>query len=233
MIEYVLEREGDVAAVVAEPIRAVPYLPPPGFWQEVRGACDRAGALLIFDEIPTGLGKTGRFCAHEHVGVSPDVLVLGKALGGGMLPMGAVLARADLDVMADKAIGHYTHEKNPVLAAAALATLEVIVEENLVARAAELGEYFIARLQAMATSFPIIGAIRGAGLLVGVELTTPDGAPAVDEADRVLYAALERGLSLKVTMGSVLTLSPPLTVSRDDLDLALGIVETCLGEVTW
>ncbi len=233
MIEYVLESEGDVAAVVAEPIRAVPYLPPPGFWQEVRRACDRAGALLVFDEIPTGLGKTGRFCAHQHVGVSPDVLVLGKALGGGLLPIGAVLARADLDVMADKAVGHYTHEKNPVLAAAALATLDVIVEENLVARAAEMGEYFVARLQAMAGRFPVIGDIRGAGLLVGVELITPDGAPAVDTADRVLYSALERGLSFKVSMGSVLTLSPPLTIAREDLDLALHILESCLGEVTW
>jgi 4-aminobutyrate aminotransferase len=233
MIEYVLGREGDVAAVVAEPIRAVPYLPPPGFWQEVRRACDRTGTLLVFDEIPTGLGKTGRFCAHEHVGVSPDVLVLGKALGGGVLPMAAVLARADLDVMADKAIGHYTHEKSPVLAAAALATLDVIGEENLVARAAELGEYFVARLQEMAGRLPVIGEVRAAGLLVGVELTTPDGAPAVAAADRVLYAALGRGLSLKVTMGSVLTLSPPLTISREDLDLSLRILESCLGEVTW
>ena len=233
MIEYVLECEGDVAAVVAEPIRAVPYLPPPGFWQEVRRACDRTGTLLVFDEIPTGLGKTGRFCAHEHVGVSPDVLVLGKALGGGVLPMAAVLARADLDVLADKAIGHYTHEKSPVLAAAALATLDVIGEENLVARAAELGEYFVARLQEMAGRLPVIGEVRAAGLLVGVELTTPDGAPAVAAADRVLYAALGRGLSLKVTMGSVLTLSPPLTISREDLDLSLRILESCLGEVTW
>ena len=233
MIEYVLEREGDVAAVVAEPIRAVPYLPPPGFWREVRRACDRTGTLLVFDEIPTGLGKTGRFCAHEHVGVSPDVLVLGKALGGGVLPMAAVLARADLDVMADKAIGHYTHEKSPVLAAAALATLDVIVEENLVARAAELGEYFLVRLQEMAGRLPVIGEVRAAGLLVGVELTAPDGAPAVAAADRVLYAALGRGLSLKVTMGSVLTLSPPLTISREDLDLSLRILESCLGEVTW
>ncbi len=233
MIEYVLEREGDVAAVVAEPIRAVPYLPPPGFWQEVRRACDRTGTLLVFDEIPTGLGKTGRFCAHEHVGVSPDVLVLGKALGGGVLPMAAVLARADLDVMADKAIGHYTHEKSPVLAAAALATLDVIVEENLVARAAEMGKYFVACLQEMAGRLPVIGEVRAAGLLVGVELTTPDGAPAVAAADRVLYSALGRGLSLKVTMGSVLTLSPPLTISRADLDLSLRILESCLGEVTW
>jgi 4-aminobutyrate aminotransferase len=233
MVEYVLERESDVAAVVAEPIRAVPYLPPPGFWQEVRRACDRTGALLIFDEIPTGLGKTGRFCAHEHVGVSPDILVLGKALGGGVLPIAAVLARADLDVMGDKAIGHYTHEKNPVLAAAALATLEVIAEEHLVSRAAELGEYLVSELRAMAGHLRIIGDVRGAGLLVGVELVTSEGAPAIDEADRVLYAALERGLSFKTTMGSVLTLSPPLTISREDLALALRILGDSLAEVTW
>ena len=156
-----------------------------------------------------------------------------RPLVAGLLPLAAVLARADLDVMADKAIGHYTHEKNPVLAAAALATLDVIVEENLVARAAELGDYFLARLQATASRFPIVGNVRGSGLLVGVELTTPDGQPAFEEADRLLYAALERGLTLKVTMGSVLTLSPPLTVSREDLDLALDILESCMREVTW
>ncbi len=233
MVEYVLEREGDVAAVVAEPIRAVPYLPPAGFWQAVRRACDANGALLVFDEIPTGLGKTGRFCAHEHVGVSPDILVLGKALGGGMLPLAAVLARADLDVMAEKAVGHYTHEKNPVLAAAALATLEVIAEENLVVRAAELGDYLTTRLRTIARRFPVVGNIRGVGLLVGVELVRRDAAPAVEAADQVMYAALERGLSFKTTAGSVLTLSPPLTISREDLDLAIGILESCLAELSW
>ena len=233
MVEYVLEREGDVAAVVAEPIRAVPYLPPPGLWQAVRRACDATGALLIFDEIPTGLGKTGRFCAHEHVGASPDIVVFGKALGGGLLPVAAVLARAELDGMADKAIGHYTHEKSPVLAAAALATLEVIAEEDLVERAAELGDYVVSRLRAMASGLRVVGNVRGAGLLLGVELVTSDGAPAVEEADRVLYAALAMGLSFKTTMGSVLTLSPPLTVSREDLDLALGILEVCLAELSW
>ena len=84
MLRYALEREGDVAAVIAEPIRAVPYLPPPGFWQEIRAACDQAGALLIFDEIPTGLGKTGKMFATEHTGVDPDIIVMGKALGGGL-----------------------------------------------------------------------------------------------------------------------------------------------------
>ena len=230
---YVLEHEGDVAAVVAEPIPAVPYLPPPGCWREVRRACEGTGALLVFDEIPTGLGKTGRFCAHEHAGVSPDILVLGKALGGGVLPVAAVLARADLDVMGDKAIGHYTHEKNPVLAAAALATLDVIAEEGLVSRAAELGEYLLERLRSMARHLPIIGDVRGIGLLVGVELVDAEGAPAVEVADRVLYEALERGLSFKTTMGSVLTLSPPLTVSHEDLDLALDILRDCLAAESW
>lgn len=113
MVEYVLEREGDVAAVIAEPIRVVPYVAPPGFWARVRHACDRAGALLNFVEIATSLGKTGRFLAHEHTGVSSDIVVLGKALGGGILPLGAVLARADLNVTGDHSVGHYTHEKNP------------------------------------------------------------------------------------------------------------------------
>ena len=93
MIDYVLGREGDVAAFIAEPIRAVPYLPPPGFWKEVRRICDRHGTLLVFDEIPMGLGKSGKMFACEHDGVVPDIMVLGKALGGGILPIAAVIAR--------------------------------------------------------------------------------------------------------------------------------------------
>lgn len=228
MLRYVLEKEGDVAAVVAEPVRAVPYVPPPGFWVAVRQACDDHGALLIFDEIPTGLGKTGKLFTHQHFGVVPDMVVLGKALGGGMLPLAAVIARDGLDVAADRAIGHYTHEKNPLLARAALATLDIIEEEGLAERAADLGRHAMTRLEEMATRHPGIAEVRGLGLLIGVELANPDGTPAVDRADAILYAALERGLSFKITMGSVLTLSPPLTISREDLDRALDIVEECL-----
>ncbi|HSM41920.1 MAG TPA: aspartate aminotransferase family protein, partial [Afifellaceae bacterium] len=148
-VRYVLEKEGDVAAVIAEPARAVPYLPPPGFWAEVRAACNDHGALLIFDEIPTGLGKTGRMFACEHDGVVPDILVMGKALGGGILPIAAVLARQDLDVAGDFAIGHYTHEKNPVTARAALTTIEIIEEEGLVENAARLGARALERLAEM------------------------------------------------------------------------------------
>ena len=94
MVRYVLEREGDVAAVIAEPARAVPFIPPPGYWKAVREACNANGTLLVFDEIPTGLGKTGRFFAAEHDAAAPDIVVLGKALGGGILPLAACIARA-------------------------------------------------------------------------------------------------------------------------------------------
>ena len=133
-LRYVLEREGDVAAVVAEPARATATLAPSGYWRMVREACDAHGALLIFDEIPTGLGKTGKMFACAHEGVVPDILVLGKALGGGMVPIAAVLCRAELDVGGAWAFGHYTHEKNPVTARAALTTIEIIEDENLVAQ---------------------------------------------------------------------------------------------------
>ena len=141
MVDYVLAREGDVAAVIAEPARAIPYLPPAGYWRAVQEACRRHGALLIFDEIPTGLGKTGRMFACEHDGVVPDILVLGKALGGGILPIAAVVARPELDVGGDWAFGHYTHEKNPVTARAALTTIEIIEDEGLVENAARVGAW--------------------------------------------------------------------------------------------
>ena len=169
-VRYVLEKEGDVAAVIAEPARAVPYIPPPGFWAEVRKACDDHGALLIFDEIPTGLGKTGKMFACEHDAVVPDILVMGKALGGGILPIAAVLTTQELDVGEHYAMGHYTHEKNPVTSAAALATIEIIENEGLVENAALLGQLAIQRLRAMQQRHPVIGDVRGRGLLFGIEL---------------------------------------------------------------
>jgi 4-aminobutyrate aminotransferase len=230
MVRYVLEREGDVAAVVAEPARAVPFIPPPGYWQAVREACSAHGTLLIFDEIPTGLGKTGRFFAAEHDGAAPDIVVLGKALGGGVLPIAACIARAELDVAGDFAFGHYTHEKNPVTAAAALATLEVIERERLVDNAARVGAYAIERLQEMKRRHRSIGDVRGRGLLLGVELVADrvTKTPAADAAERVLYAALSRGLSFKTTMGNVLTLTPPLITTREQMGQALDILEQCL-----
>ncbi len=245
MVRYVLEREGDVAAVIAEPARAVPFVPPPGYWQAVREACHAHGTLLVFDEIPTGLGKTGRFFAAEHDGTTPDIVVLGKALGGGVLPIAACIARAEplpraqagklpptLDVAGEYAYGHYTHEKNPVTARAALATLEVIEREGLVENAGRVGAHALARLHEMKERHRLVGDVRGRGFLLGIELVTDRDAktPATDAAESVLYRALSRGLSFKTTMGNVLTLTPPLVTSREQIDRALDILDECLAE---
>ncbi|MGB3429927.1 MAG: aspartate aminotransferase family protein [Burkholderiaceae bacterium] len=232
MVRYVLEREGDVAAVIAEPARAVPYIPPPGYWQAVREACHAHGTLLIFDEIPTGLGKTGRFFAAEHDGAAPDIVVLGKALGGGVLPIAACIARDDLNLAGAYALGHYTHEKNPVTSAAALATLDVIESDGLVANAVRVGARALVRMGEMQRRHALIGDVRGRGLLLGIELVADRDSkrPARAAAERVLYRALARGLSFKTTMGNVLTLTPPLTVTEAEMDRALDILDACIAE---
>ena len=232
-VEYVLAKEGDVAAVIAEPIRCTPYIPPREYWQRIRAACDRHGALLIFDEIPIGLGRTGHLFACEYYGVVPDMLVLGKGLGGGVFPLAALLARESLNVAAHKALGHYTHEKNPVACAAGLATLDVIAGEGLVAHARELGAYALDRLREMAGRHPLIGEVRGLGLLLGVELLRDrqTNERAVAEAEQVMYAALSRGLSFKVTMGNILTLTPAVVISRGEMDRALTALDGALSEV--
>jgi len=232
-VEYVLEREGDVAAVIAETVRCTPFIPPPDYWKRVRAACDKHGALLILDEIPIGLGRTGRLFAFEHYGIIPDILVLGKGLGGGIMPLAAMIARESLNIAGDKALGHYTHEKNPVACAAGLATLQVIEKEKLVERARTLGEHALVRFREIAQRRPIVGDVRGLGLLMGLELLRDAKTleRATDEAERVMYAALRRGLNFKITMGNILTLTPALTISREELDQAIDILDQCLGEV--
>ncbi|HEY5829004.1 MAG TPA: aspartate aminotransferase family protein [Hyphomicrobiaceae bacterium] len=232
MIEYVLEREGDIACLVAEPMRAVPHVAPAGFWARVRAACERHGTLLVFDEIPTGLGKTGRMFACQHEGVAPDILVLGKGLGGGILPIAAVLARPELDVGAEWAFGHYTHEKNPVTARAALTTIEIIEEEGLVENAARLGTLAMQRLADLEERIREVGDVRGRGLVLGVELVRDRAGmePHPDLAEVAMYAALDRGLSFKTTMGNVLTLTPPLTITAEEMLRALDIVAAAIED---
>lgn len=232
-VEYILEKEGDIAAVIAEPIRSTPYIPRPEYWQTIRAACDRHGALLIFDEIPHALGRTGRLFTFENFGVVPDIVVIGKGLGGGVLPLAAVIAREDLDVAAERALGHYTHEKNPVLCAAALAAIDFIEKHDLPGRARELGRYTLERLQAMKARHALIGDVRGLGLFLGIELVRDRATRerASEEAETVMYAALSRGLSFKTTMGNILTLTPALTITREEMDRALAILEESIAEV--
>jgi 4-aminobutyrate aminotransferase len=232
-IEYVLEKERDVAAVIAEPVRSTPYVPRREYWQAVRRACARYGTLLIFDEIPHALGRTGRMFTCEHFDVVPDILVLGKGLGGGIMPLAALLAGPELDVAAGRALGHYTHEKNPVACAAALATIEVVENHHLVENARRLGAYALEQMRDMAGRHQLIGDVRGLGLLMGVELVRDRNTRerATDEAEAVMYSALGMGLSFKTTMGNILTLTPPLIITKDEMDQALLILDQALSEV--
>ena len=221
-IDYVLATEGDIGAIVAEPMRwTTVEPPPPGFWPRVRASCDRNGTLLIFDEVPS-FARTGTMFACEQTGAAPDILVLGKGLGGGVMPMAAVIARDGLNVAAGGALGHYTHEKSSLGCAAALATLDVIRDDDLVARAARLGSASLDRLREALRDVARVRDVRGSGLYLGIEL---DDAAAADAA---MYAALARGVSFKIGGGTVLTLCPPLTIDEDVLAGALDTVADCV-----
>jgi 4-aminobutyrate aminotransferase len=225
-IDYALA-QGEVSALIAEPMRwTTVEAPPQGFWPSVKDACRRHGALFVFDEIPSGLGRTGTLWASEQFATVPDILVVGKGLGGGIMPLAAILAAGCLDCAPEAAIGHYTHEKSPVAAAAGLATLETIEAEGLVERANVLGRRGLQRLQALAIRFPVIRHVRGLGAYFGVEIggDDPEGF-----AERVLYESLARGLSFKIGGGNVVTLCPPLTIPFDEFDEALEMLEAAFS----
>ena len=230
-IEQLLSEHGDIGAVIAEPIRCTTLdAPPVAYWREVRRLCDRYGALLIFDEIPIALGRTGSWFYCEQLGVVPDILVLGKGLGGGLFPLAAVIARAECSAVGERSVGHYTHEKSPLAAAAGLATLEVIEQEGLLAAAGTLGCRLREQLQDFASSEPLICDVRSFGLAIAVEICTePPGSS--DAAERILFECLRRGLSFKVSAGRVLTLTPPLTITPDQLDEAVCIVKQSITAV--
>ena len=232
-LDYVLDKEGDVAAVMAETVRNAPYIPSQEYWQSVRAACDRHGTLLILDEIPHALGRTGTFFTYEHFGITPDIVTIGKGLGGGVMPLAAVLAREELNVAADRALGHFTHEKNPVACAAGLATIAEIEERDLVTSARVLGAWALERLLEVQTRHPLVGDVRGLGLLMGLELVRDrtTRTPAIDETEAVMYAALSRGLNFKTAMGNIVHLSAPLVISRGELGLAISILDDSLGDV--
>ena len=226
-LDYVLAKEGDIGAVIAETVRSTPFFPPREYWQKVRAACDRHGALLILDEIPHALGRTGRFFTCEHYDIEPDMIVIGKGLGGGIFPLAALIAREQLDLAGDRALGHYTHEKSPVGCAAALATISVIEEEGLLEHVRDLGAWTLGQLRAMQTRQPVIKRVVGMGLIIGV--TVGDGAQSVALAEDVMYRALASGLNFKLTMGTTIQLMPALTITQEQMQHALNILEMSIA----
>ncbi len=228
-LDYRMRKEGDIGAVIAEPFRyAFALHPPPDYWQRVRDICDRHQVLLIFDEIPVCLGRTGHWFACELYRIAPDILVIGKGLGGGVFPLAAVIARANLDAAPNAALGHYTHEKTPLGSAAALAVIQVIETEGLLAQALCKGRHALARLEALKLKHAAVGSVTGIGLQLAVELVDANGKPAAEMAERVLYRCLTLGLSFKVAGGNILSLAPPLTIQMQEIERALDILDLAL-----
>ena len=212
----------DVCAVLLEPIQGESgvRLPPPGYLAGAAELCARSGALLLLDEVQTGLGRTGTFLACEAEGVLPDVVTLSKSLGGG-LPLGAMLARGE----AAKAFVPGSHAStfggNPVACAAALAFLEVLESENLLSRVRETGEWFMGELRGLAARKPKVLAVRGRGLLIAVDLAVP--------AKEVALAAEQRGYLVNAVQEQSLRFAPPFIVTREELAGFLAALEDILA----
>jgi len=228
-IDYCLKKEADVAAVIVETVRCTDVqIPPVEYYRRLRDICTRHGALLILDEIPIAMGRTGTLFAIEHYGIEPDMVVIGKGLGGGSMPLAALITHAKFDVAPHISLGHYTHEKNPVACAAGLAVLEVIDEEGLLERSRSLGATALERLKRLTAELPVIAEVRGVGLLLGIELRDSGWRSGTDMAEAVLYRCLTSGLSFKIGQGNVLVLSPPLNILEEELWWALDSIEAAL-----
>jgi acetylornithine/N-succinyldiaminopimelate aminotransferase len=214
------------AAFVVEPVQGEGgvNVPRPGYLAGLRRLCDAAGALLILDEIQTGIGRTGRMFGYEHDGVAPDVMTLGKGLGGGF-PIAAFLCSEALARTVSLGDHGGTYAGNPLACATAETVLEVIEEEKLVERAAELGARVETRLRAFAAERPDrVADVRGKGLLLGIELRD------ADRAATLALRALERGVLINVTAGTVFRLFPALNIPEDDLFTALGTVLALIAD---
>ena len=213
------------AAILVEPIQGEGGIrvPSEGYLHGLRKLCDTTGALLIFDEVQTGVGRTGRLFAYEHWGVEPDIMVLAKALGGG-LPIGAMLATEAVAASFTPGTHAATFGGNPLVTAAAWATLTTILEENLARRAAQMGGKLMDALRSVQQAHPGVKAIRGLGLLVGMELDR--------EVRPVLARCLDRGLLLSGAGEKVIRFAPPLIVDEHEVKRAVDILDTVLGEGT-
>jgi len=213
----------NTAAVLVEPIQGEGgiIVPPEGYLRGLREITSRHNALLIADEIQSGLGRTGKLFAYEHEGIRPDVVIIGKALSGGMYPVSAILA--DDEVMGVFRPGDHgsTYGGNPLGAAVARTALKVLVEEGLVEASAELGAHFMERLRAIRSAH--IQEIRGRGLWIGIQLR-----PEAGGARRFCEALRGEGLLCKETHEHVIRIAPPLTITREEIDWACGRLEKVL-----
>ncbi|HEY7424464.1 MAG TPA: aspartate aminotransferase family protein [Gemmataceae bacterium] len=213
--------DSETCAILIEPIQGEGgiNLPPPGYLQGLRELCDRHRLLLIFDEVQAGMGRTGRWFAHQHWDVQPDVMTLAKALGGGVA-VGGLVARPEAAEKLRPGTHAATFGGNPLACVAALAAIETIESDGLLRRAEELGEYFRQRFEALRPRCPLIHEVRVKGVMIGIELTV-DGAP-------IVKSCLERRLLVNCTHTTVLRLLPALTLTDAERDQGCDILEDIL-----
>ncbi len=225
------------AAVIAEPIQGEGgfVTPPPEYFPKLAAICKKYGIALIIDEVQSGAARTGKFFAIEHWGVAPDIITLAKSFAGGM-PLSAVIGRADM--MNKPHVGGLggTYSGNPICCRAALAVLEVILEDGLLRRSAELGEILSKRFAAMAEKVELIGEVRGKGPMLGLELVTDreKKTPATDQAKKVVQRCFEKGLVVLAcgNFGNVIRTLMPLVITDEQLDKGLSILEETLVEAS-
>jgi ornithine--oxo-acid transaminase len=216
----------NTAAFIVEPVQgeAGIVLPPDGYLKACRDICRTHDVLLIADEIQTGLGRTGSMLACDHEGITPDGLVLGKALGGGLVPVSLFLARADVMDRFTPGSHGSTFGGNPLASAIGLEALDILVEEDLAQASASNGEYLMKRLRCIES--PLVREVRGRGLFVGLEID-----PSRGSARRVCERLMTRGVLSKETHETVVRLAPPLVISRSDIDIAVDKISDVIGEM--
>ena len=233
-LEYVIEKEGGVGAFIAEAVRNTDVqVPSKAYWKRIREICDKHNVMLIIDDIPNGMGRSGEWFTYQAYDIEPDMLCIGKGLGGGLVPIAAMVTKDKYNTAEQISMGHYTHEKSPIGCAAALATMEAIEQEGLLDKAKADSQFMREKLLEMKAKYPVIGDVRGIGMLWGIELVTDheSKARAYDEAEAVLYQCLNNGVSFKVSQGNVIQLSPPLLITREQLTEALAIFEEAIAKV--
>ncbi|EGR2554762.1 aspartate aminotransferase family protein [Vibrio alginolyticus] len=233
-LEYVIEKEGGVGAFIAEAVRNTDVqVPSKAYWKRIREICDKHNVMLIIDDIPNGMGRSGEWFTYQAYDIEPDMLCIGKGLGGGLVPIAAMVTKDKYNTAEQISMGHYTHEKSPIGCAAALATMEAIEQDGLLDKAKADSQFMREKLLEMKAKYPVIGDVRGVGMLWGIELVTDheSKARAYDEAEAVLYQCLNNGVSFKVSQGNVIQLSPPLIITREQLTEALAIFEEAIAKV--
>ncbi|RLC31945.1 MAG: aspartate aminotransferase family protein, partial [Deltaproteobacteria bacterium] len=210
----------EICAVILEPVQGEGGVrtPDEDYLRQVRKLCDETGILLIFDEIQTGIGRTGKLFAYEHYGIKPDIMTLAKALANG-LPMGAMLSVEHVAAAFGPGSHASTFGGTPLVSAAALATLRVLREENIIEHCARVGEYFREKLFRLKEHHPVVKDVRGRGLLLGMELRTA-GKPVVD-------ACQEKGFLVNCIQDKILRFAPPLIITVEEIDALIK----CLDEV--